>query len=449
MSRQPSIPGQNALGVTVERTWSWTAGTSFRESNSSRSPFKEAKYELPLPYLHCEVLRHHITTQSTKVRVTACEQRLWVETASLRQPSGGIEAEPVTTKPLAQQGHPRIRQMYGTRDTCSLRSTPCRNSWKAKATRSTSSIRFRKTSLTRSAASTCTSTLPAAILTHVKPSSEHGQSRSGELADPQNIELTKSALAARCLNEVGRRLRESRSPASKKRRRRSTTRPPAARHRERMTLLVTTETRTSTPTQRPAPNQEPSFLTGAKIRGQSPIAGQQDPYNPIFENSNAGDPYGGMLNGPFGDALSRPGMVDLDISATEAQTGRLMFGVGVNSNAGVVGSFVLRKTTSTSSHPNVMARPRRWHRVSRQAANASAWKRTSQYVSRYSGSWQTNFWTLITASAYRRLLLSRFHSDWNEERVGGRISLEQAAQQMVVTDDRPATGKRHDFQSHG
>jgi len=260
----------------------------------------------------------------------------------------------------------------------------------------------------------------------------------GELADPQNIELTKSRIGGTVFERGGAqapriqisRVEEEKSPFDDAIARGQTPRTEdRVSGRDQISNVRETsshiETRTATPIRKPTPSREPSFLTGAITRGQSPIAGQQDPYNPIFENSNAGDPYGGMLNGPLGDALSRPGMVDLDIFATEAQTGRLMFGVGVNSNAGVVGSFVLEENNF-----DITRIPTSW----RDLADGTAFRGNGerfrleavpgQFVSRYSGSWQTsNFLDTDYSFGVSGFYYQRFMPDWDEERIGGRISL--------------------------
>ncbi|MDQ3330585.1 MAG: hypothetical protein M3552_08020, partial [Planctomycetota bacterium] len=67
-----------------------------------------------------------------------------------------------------------------------------------------------------------------------------------------------------------------------------------------------------------------------------PLAGQVGDYSPPWiPSSPQGDPFADYPNG------QPPGFVDLNISATEARTGRLMVGAGVNSNSGVVGNIVL------------------------------------------------------------------------------------------------------------
>ena len=70
----------------------------------------------------------------------------------------------------------------------------------------------------------------------------------------------------------------------------------------------------------------------------------QPPANFGFDNSPQGDPFGNAIRNPDPGELERlppPEFIDIDTYLTEARTGRLMFGVGVNSDAGVVGNIVL------------------------------------------------------------------------------------------------------------
>lgn len=207
----------------------------------------------------------------------------------------------------------------------------------------------------------------------------------GELADPKNIELSKGRLGGAVFERGG-----------------------AQAPRIQISRV----------------DEKKSGPSNAIARGQSPTEGQPDPYNPIFENSNAGDPYGG-LRGPYGDALTRPGQVDLDIFATEAQTGRLMFGVGVNSNAGVVGSFVLEENNF-----DITRVPTSWQDFADGTAFRGNGERfrieavPGEFVSRYSASWQTsNFLDTDFSFGTSGFYYQRFMPDWDEERVGGRISV--------------------------
>ncbi len=148
--------------------------------------------------------------------------------------------------------------------------------------------------------------------------------------------------------------------------------------------------------------------------------GQPVPQDLLQGGSPQGDPFGNGLRGP-----SPPGFIDVDIAATEARTGRLMFGVGVNSNAGVVGSIILEENNFDILRP-----PRSFADI----ANGTAWRGGGQsfrieavpgnVVSRYLVSWQDPFFlntdfSLGTSGFY----YTRFFDNWTEERLGGRITL--------------------------
>lgn len=160
------------------------------------------------------------------------------------------------------------------------------------------------------------------------------------------------------------------------------------------------------------------------IRGQDAMIAQAPPRNFIFENNNGGDPYGG-LESPYSRALEQPGEVDLNVNVTEAQTGRLMFGAGVNSNAGVVGQFTLEENNF-----DITRFPTSWRDWVEGTAFRGAGQRfrleamPGQLVSRYMVSWNdpyfldTDYNFGVSAFYYQRFL-----PGWDEERSGGRLTL--------------------------
>lgn len=164
----------------------------------------------------------------------------------------------------------------------------------------------------------------------------------------------------------------------------------------------------------PAPNVPPT------MRGQS-----LDQYgNPVPQNylqgvSPQGDPFGDALNAPA------PGFVDVNIDVTEGRTGRLMFGVGVNSDAGVVGQITLQEDNF-----DILRFPRSWADVT----NGQAFRGRGQsfrleavpgsQVSRYLLSWQDPFFMETDFSlGLSGFYYNRFYEDWTEDRLGGRVSL--------------------------
>ena len=157
------------------------------------------------------------------------------------------------------------------------------------------------------------------------------------------------------------------------------------------------------------------------FRGQSTDQyGIQQPYDPLQSVSPQGDPYGSGVRNP-----ATPGFVDVNIDVTEGRTGRLIFGVGVNSDAGVVGNIVLQEDNFDILHA-----PRSWSDI----VNGQAWRGDGQsfrlelvpgtQVSRYLVSWEdpyfhdTDFSVGLSGFFY-----NRFYDDWTEQRTGGRISV--------------------------
>jgi outer membrane protein insertion porin family len=117
--------------------------------------------------------------------------------------------------------------------------------------------------------------------------------------------------------------------------------------------------------------------------------------------------------------------VDLDVITTEAQTGRLMFGVGVNSNAGLIGNFVVDEQNF-----DITKWPTSWYDITSGRAwrgngqrfrlEAAPGTEVSRYVISFSEPYLNN-WPIsfsMAGSYYQR-----FFRDWREERVSGRFGL--------------------------
>lgn len=120
-----------------------------------------------------------------------------------------------------------------------------------------------------------------------------------------------------------------------------------------------------------------------------------------------------------------PEYVDLNSEVTEAQTGRLMFGVGVNSNAGVIGNIVLDEQNF-----DISRFPTSWE----DFRNGTAWRGAGQrlrleaapgsQVSRYSASFTEPYlFDSPISLGLSGFYYQRFFQDWTEERTGGRVSL--------------------------
>jgi outer membrane protein insertion porin family len=151
------------------------------------------------------------------------------------------------------------------------------------------------------------------------------------------------------------------------------------------------------------------------------------PQNPILNNSPDGDPYGNRLGDrqPLGEPP--PGWLDALVEATETQTGKIMFGVGVNSDAGVMGSAILDEQNFDILRPPTSFR---------DIYNGTAWRGGGQHfrieavpgnqLSRYSVAWSDPFFmdTSMSVGA-SAMYYTRYFNDWVENRAGGRIDLGQ------------------------
>ncbi|HID23420.1 MAG TPA: hypothetical protein EYP14_13625, partial [Planctomycetaceae bacterium] len=166
------------------------------------------------------------------------------------------------------------------------------------------------------------------------------------------------------------------------------------------------------------PEKEPPFAESVATRGQSEPLPLPEPPNPIFENNPYGDPFARALSQP-------PGQIDLDYYVTEARTGRLMFGAGVNSDAGIVGSIILEENNFDLFRP-----PRSWDDI----LNGTAWRGAGQrfrleaipgdIVSRYLVSFSDPYFLNTDFSfGVSGFYFNRFYPDWDETRLGGRVSL--------------------------
>lgn len=173
-------------------------------------------------------------------------------------------------------------------------------------------------------------------------------------------------------------------------------------------------------------------------RGQSrgPL---KDPQNYINDNSPQGDPLSDALRNPDPNDWVQPAppdFVDIDAYLTEARTGRLMFGVGVNSNAGVVGNIVL-----SEDNFDILRPPTSWDDV----WNGTAWRGAGQkfriealpgtQVSRYMVDWQDPYfldtdYNLGVSGFY----FQRFYEFWTEQRLGGRVRVgKQLTQELSAS----------------
>jgi outer membrane protein insertion porin family len=164
--------------------------------------------------------------------------------------------------------------------------------------------------------------------------------------------------------------------------------------------------------------------------GLTPVApgtlGAPAPYGapPLSPGYGSG---GELLGQPAAPAYDQPFTRDLTLEPTvqEAQTGRFMLGVGINSNAGLLGSIVLDEQNA-----DLMRWPSSW----RDLAEGRAFRGAGQQfrleampgtqVSRYTAIWRQPYLfdtrVQFGASGY---YFQRYYRDWLEERLGGRLNL--------------------------
>jgi outer membrane protein insertion porin family len=165
------------------------------------------------------------------------------------------------------------------------------------------------------------------------------------------------------------------------------------------------------------------------IRGQAGSDPFGSPNNPLFAPTPQGDPFATNLQ-------ARPGQLDLDYYLKEARTGRLMFGVGVNSSTGLVGSIVFEEQNFDLFRPPTSLQ---------DVWDGTAWRGAGQTfrveampgteVSRYTVSWNDPYlfhtnWSLGVSGYYYQ----HYYLDWTEDRAGGRVTVgRQLAPEWSVT----------------
>ena len=187
----------------------------------------------------------------------------------------------------------------------------------------------------------------------------------------------------------------------------------------------------------------PTFPPVANINGGSPA----QPFQPSpqylgpegMRTAYAGPPpppglydpnqraYPGDLLTPEGQTnpLMNVPFLDLDTYENETQTGKLMFGVGVNSDSGLVGQIVLDEQNFDWT---------RWPTSWEDVRNGTAWRGAGQrfrleampgvQVQRYLVSFTEPYLldmpvSLNLSASY----FTRIYTDWTEQRAGGRVGL--------------------------
>jgi outer membrane protein insertion porin family len=174
------------------------------------------------------------------------------------------------------------------------------------------------------------------------------------------------------------------------------------------------------------------------------------PEEPTVRAQNPGEFLQGssvLQGGPFSNQFQDvpPGWVDIDATANEGRTGRLMFGAGVNSDNGIVGSFVWEENNFDLFNPpasfsdiiNGRAFRGKGQRFRAEAA-------PGDIVSRYAINWVDQYFMNTDYSlSVSGFLYNRFFDDWSEERAGGRIGF---GKQLNPTDSVSATLRLEEVQ---
>ncbi len=179
------------------------------------------------------------------------------------------------------------------------------------------------------------------------------------------------------------------------------------------------------PAYQPPANQQPVY----QAQPAAPAYGDQFPVNGPMMAVPGQLPTGGSLfeeSSPF-DGLSPDQeptrLLPIDVIAHETQTGRLMFGVGVNSDAGLIGSIVIdEQNFDWTRFPNS------WEDI----RNATAWRGAGQRfrvemlpgtrVQRYMVNFQEPYlMDTSVALGLSGFFYDRRYREWDEQRLGGRV----------------------------
>ncbi len=175
----------------------------------------------------------------------------------------------------------------------------------------------------------------------------------------------------------------------------------------------------------PPPGYAPASPSGPPIQyGPAPVLAPDPnitPVTPLPTNPQL-SPYQPL--DPFSPMFVDPA-VDLDVVLSEAQTGRLMLGVAVNSDAGLVGQILLDEQNFDWTRF-----PTSWD----DFASGRAWRGDGQRfrieaapgteVQRYLVSFQEPYlWDTAVSLGLSGSFFDRRYVDWDEQRLGGRVSL--------------------------
>lgn len=180
-----------------------------------------------------------------------------------------------------------------------------------------------------------------------------------------------------------------------------------------------TEDTLPAPQYAPAPQYGPPPVYGPPMNGPARVMVPDPNVTPLPVNPLPGTP-----TDSFSPMFTDPA-VDMDVVLSEAQTGRLMLGVAVNSDAGLVGQILLDEQNFD------------WHRYPTSwddFVSGRAWRGGGQHfrleaapgteVQRYLASFTEPYlWDTPVSLGLSGSFFERRYRDWDEQRLGGRVSL--------------------------
>jgi len=176
---------------------------------------------------------------------------------------------------------------------------------------------------------------------------------------------------------------------------------------------------------------QPNYGQPAARPVSQPGTGYTGP-DELFQPGGAAPPPAGPVFDPNADsplfhpAVEEPAQpIDVRVDTFETQTGRLMLGVGVNSNSGLVGNAVIDEQNFSLTRF-----PRSWEDM----RNATAWRGAGQQFrieaapgtqfSRYMINFHNPYLANTPISfGVSGSFFTRLYQNWTEQRTGGRVAL--------------------------
>ena len=252
----------------------------------------------------------------------------------------------------------------------------------------------------------------------------------GDLADPKKIKQSERRIGGQIFTQSGPdapRINISRVPDKPNPNRSQVVQTSVIRGQSPEPAIVSIERLKA---------ESPIFRTKPSIRGQSPDSSDADPLGLgssmlMAQTPPPQYPFGGDATDPLAQPIlpePLPGQIDIGVDATTTQTGRLSFGVGVNSNSGVVGSIILEENNFDLWNFPRSAEDIYTGRAFRKLRGHGEQFRLEavpgNVVSRYLVSWTDPYFNDSPYSlGVSGFYFNRFYRNWTEQRMGGRITV--------------------------